>query len=237
MAPIESGGWTPNEHLALISSALFPVSLLSQLWISATYFADKGGAGSGSEGTKALSLWIGCYPARLLLGGLGLIVVLIMPYYAGGPDGLPASMYFVMVVLSACGAVANGAMFVAQMAFYNRVSDPAIGGTYMTMLNTISNVGSAWPATAALWVVGQTTVKSCKVRPDCKVSFFTSSASTAPGSPQCGDCEDLVKEVNGFVVTVVISLVIGTLWYLRFRKRVIELQSLPASAWLATAKP
>lgn len=28
------------------------------------------------------------------------------------------------------------------MAFFARVADPAIGGTYMTFLNTISNVGN-----------------------------------------------------------------------------------------------
>eukprot|EP00966_Prymnesium_polylepis_P116816 2699538-Prymnesium_polylepis.1 len=32
---------------------------------------------------------------------------------------------------------------VAQ-AFFNRVSDPAIGGTYMTMLNTFANLGGSW---------------------------------------------------------------------------------------------
>jgi hypothetical protein len=31
-------------------------------------------------------------------------------------------------------------MFMSQMAFYNRISDPAIGGIYMTTLATISNV-------------------------------------------------------------------------------------------------
>ena len=45
--------------------------------------------------------------------------------------------------------VSNSVMFVAQMAFFNRVSDPKIGGTYMTMLSTISNLGSQWPGPAA----------------------------------------------------------------------------------------
>merc|ERR1711972_690772 len=41
-------------------------------------------------------------------------------------------------------------MFIAQMAFFNRVSDPRIGGTYMTMLNTLSNLGNMWPSTLVL---------------------------------------------------------------------------------------
>jgi hypothetical protein len=36
-------------------------------------------------------------------------------------------------------------MFIAQMAFFNRVSDARIGGTYLTMLNTLANLGGQWP--------------------------------------------------------------------------------------------
>jgi len=32
-------------------------------------------------------------------------------------------------------------MFVSQMAFHAKISDPAIGGTYMTLLNTLANLG------------------------------------------------------------------------------------------------
>ncbi len=52
-------------------------------------------------------------------------------------------------------------MFVAMMAFFARVSDPAVGGTYMTLLNTLSNLGGNWPATLALWVVDSITLKEC----------------------------------------------------------------------------
>ena len=40
--------------------------------------------------------------------------------------------------------VASNCMFVSQMAFFSRVSDPVIGGTYMTLLNTIANIGGKW---------------------------------------------------------------------------------------------
>jgi PAT family acetyl-CoA transporter-like MFS transporter 1 len=45
------------------------------------------------------------------------------------------------------------AMFVSIMAFFARVSDPAVGGTYMTLLNTLTNLGGNWPATLALWLL------------------------------------------------------------------------------------
>ncbi len=41
-------------------------------------------------------------------------------------------------------------MFTSQMAFYARVADPAMGGSYMTLLNTITNLGSMWNAQVGL---------------------------------------------------------------------------------------
>lgn len=37
-------------------------------------------------------------------------------------------------------------MFVSIMAFGAKISDPKIGGTYMTLLNTVANLGgrTAW---------------------------------------------------------------------------------------------
>ena len=32
-------------------------------------------------------------------------------------------------------------MYVPTMAFFAKVSDPVIGGTYMTLLNTVCNLG------------------------------------------------------------------------------------------------
>ena len=52
-------------------------------------------------------------------------------------------------------------MFVASMAFFAKISDPAVGGTYMTFLNTIANLGGNWPTTAALWFVDALTFRQC----------------------------------------------------------------------------
>ena len=197
----------PKESIAAISSALFPIGILSQLYISATYFADNGGKSGKQQGTQALSLWVSCYPTRLLLGASVLAVILVTPSYAATAEGLPAWLYAIVAVLSAVGLIASGGMFVAQMAFYNRVADPAIGGTYMTMLNTISNLGSMYPATAALYIVGKTD--------GLVVGGFV---------------------VDGFVITVLTSLVVGVLWYASFRKRVVAIERLPPSHWVATAK-
>ena len=105
----------PKEHLAMIASSMFPVMLLAQLYVSGKYFAGKD--------SKPLLIWLGCYPYRILLGVVSaLIVVVVAHLSAGGGGGLPAWLYAVMFAAMAVGTVLNGTMFVAQMAFYNRVS-------------------------------------------------------------------------------------------------------------------
>ena len=52
-------------------------------------------------------------------------------------------------------------MFVSIMAFFARISDPLVGGTYMTLLNTVTNLGGNWPATLALWLVDPLSWKQC----------------------------------------------------------------------------
>jgi len=52
-------------------------------------------------------------------------------------------------------------MFVSIMAFHAKISDPTIGGTFMTLLNTITNLGSVWPTTLVLWLVDPLTMKQC----------------------------------------------------------------------------
>ena len=53
-------------------------------------------------------------------------------------------------------------MFVSVMAFHAKISDPAIGGTYMTLLNTIMNMAGTWVGTLALWLTDNVSVKDCE---------------------------------------------------------------------------
>lgn len=74
------------------------------------------------------------------------------------------SVYAVAVGLSwlLLHQVALYSMYVACMAFHAKVSDPLIGGTYMTLLNTVTNLGGNWPSTMALWLVDPLTSKECR---------------------------------------------------------------------------
>lgn len=57
-------------------------------------------------------------------------------------------------------------MFVAVMGFFARISDPLFGGTNMTLLNTLTNLGTAWANTAALWMTDFLTYQQCSNNPN-----------------------------------------------------------------------
>ena len=75
-------------------------------------------------------------------------------------DGsFPSYYYAVLTCIFVLHRITLYIMFVAVMAFFARISDPLVGGTYMTLLNTFSNLGYLWPHSFSLWVVDQITVK------------------------------------------------------------------------------
>lgn len=48
-----------------------------------------------------------------------------------------------------------------MMAFYAQISDPKVGGTYMTLLNTLNNLGGNWPVTLMLSIADYVNWKDC----------------------------------------------------------------------------
>lgn len=52
---------------------------------------------------------------------------------------------------------------VCQGAFFVKISDPAIGGTYLTLLNTASNFGGTWPKLVLLRAMDYATVATCSI--------------------------------------------------------------------------
>ena len=107
--------------------------------------------GSNSDGKLSmppLLVFLQGFKVRLFNGVLTVLLIFVLGIYSAAGDAIPLWLYALAIGIIAVGGVASAAMFVAQMAFFNRVSDPKIGGTYMTMLNTISNLGGQWPGTA-----------------------------------------------------------------------------------------
>lgn len=52
-------------------------------------------------------------------------------------------------------------MFIAVLSFFSRISDPRFGGTYITFLNTVTNLGTTLTSTVALGAIDLLTFKKC----------------------------------------------------------------------------
>jgi PAT family acetyl-CoA transporter-like MFS transporter 1 len=72
----------------------------------------------------------------------GLILLWMTPQKEQGPPSF--LMVACMFGLFSLGTLSSSLQFVSLCAFFNEISPKSIGGTYLTMLNTVSNLGKAW---------------------------------------------------------------------------------------------
>lgn len=114
-------------------------------------------------------------------------------------------------------------MFVSIMSFHARISDPAIGGTYMTLLNTLTNLGGMWPATLSLWMLDYFTIRRCSA--DGSHCWF---GATDQCKALNGKCETWI---DGYYTETLFFLIIGLIWLRLFKRSLLKLQKLPLSAW------
>jgi PAT family acetyl-CoA transporter-like MFS transporter 1 len=119
-----------------------------------------------TAGPRPLDPFLGAIPYRLATNLVLSAILVLIPARGGEHDtvlsgnegGMSVGIWALLLVCLLAQQVLQTVMFVAQMSFFAKVSDPAIGGTYMTLLNTVANLGSKWPTTCALWLVHVLTV-------------------------------------------------------------------------------
>jgi hypothetical protein len=64
---------------------------------------------------------------------------------SGVPGTSPGTSFYLKIgAVFVLHRLACNMMFVCQMAFFAKISDPRVGGTYMTLLNTMANLGGMW---------------------------------------------------------------------------------------------
>jgi MFS transporter, PAT family, solute carrier family 33 (acetyl-CoA transportor), member 1 len=129
--------------------------------------------------------------------------------------------------------VAMASMYTADMAFFARVADPLVGGTYMTLMN-ISYIGGKLVKTFSMWLVDILTWKSCAYD-----EFF--NFTVLPINNKCGDelaVSDCEKsgghcqiDIDGYYIEVVSGVVFGIFWFQWAKKIINYLQTLPISDW------
>lgn len=227
---LDKGFGTENMALTVLIDFPFEIGL--------GYYAGK-----WSQQFTPMRLWCWGFAGRLAAAVVAQFTVSIFP--AGGVTG----WYLVAVILQhVFSTFTSTIMFVAVAAFHARVADPVIGGTYMTLLATVCNLGGTFPRFFVLRMVDAFTRATCIPGPHLGMadSKLTGPAVTTPFScavqadkERCdaggGLCE---MQRDGYHMVNILCVFIGVVTFVLFiRPKVMQLQALPLRAWRLSASP
>lgn len=147
---VEAG--VPKDKLALLVVPLVPLQIFLPLVVS-----------KYTTGPKPMEVYIKAIPYRILFAIGAAVIVCLTPYTITSDGTVPIYLYVILVINYAFYQICLYCMFVAVMAFFAKISDPTVGGTYMTLLNTVCNLGGNWPTSIVLWLVDVLTWKQCSL--------------------------------------------------------------------------
>lgn len=216
-----------QDVLALMSAMYVPVEILTPVIVS-----------RWTAGSRPLDVVVGAFPYRVAAGLVTAGLTAMAPE-KDEDNGMPMWFLVAVVVLGIVRRILSNAMFVAVLAFYARIADPTIGGTYMTMLATAGNLGAMWARTVVLRAIGLISKDGCYV-PDpssngslvldalSSCNRFSKDPNQCAASGADAVCDSVV---DGYEAMVVVCAAVGTVWYFVYSKKMLALQDLPMSAW------
>ncbi|KAF5392407.1 hypothetical protein D9757_002184 [Collybiopsis confluens] len=186
-------------------------------------------AASWSRGDRPLRPWIWAFWPRL---GFGMMATLIVYYFPKPP--ISSGFFAFLIVHTVISSFSSTVQFVGISAFHTRISDPLIGGTYMTLLNTFTNLGGTWPKYFILKGVDAFSVATCKVtEAGTEVAVKASECVSEHGQALCreigGTC---VTETDGYYIVSTACFVFGIVFLVAYViPTARKLQELPSLAW------
>ncbi|KAK3825092.1 MAG: acetyl-coenzyme A transporter 1-domain-containing protein [Benniella sp.] len=204
-----------KEDLALAVLIDFPFQIIFG------YYAVR-----WSSGARPLKPWLWAFFAHLACCVIAMVLV-----YGFPADGVVTPAYFYMVLVTTVAtSFTSTVAFVSMGAFMTVIADPVIGGTYMTLLNTLSNFGGTWPRFFVLEAVDYFTVSRCSVV-NSKGEDFSCAAD--PGKTLCEDLggECILQQDGYYFVSSVCVLIGGLLLVLYIAPTIRYLESLSPKKW------
>jgi len=237
---VEAG--VPRSTVAVLALPMVPVKIVLTVLL-----------GRWVAGNRPLSLWLAAFIPRLLL----CLVLVLMVYWAStlsllpssvplgeaAPLDLPFTYEASLIGVYSLHMTTSYTMQIAIMAFFARVSDPIVGGTYMTFLNTINNLGTMWPRSAVLWLVDKMSSTQC-LKPT--TILLNSTLATGETTMSCGSTEeaDKCKELgmhcvtlrDGYYILGPVCVGVGLLILIWVWRTASQLQREPREAWWVVTK-
>ncbi|KAH9947960.1 MFS general substrate transporter [Amylocystis lapponica] len=223
-------GFAANDaatHLKMVEKGLGREDLAATVLIDFPFQIFGGWlAGRLSRGEQPLRPWIYAYWPRILLA---LSATLIVYWFPKPP--ITTGFFVLLVVQTVALSFSGTIQFGGMSAFHTRISDPVVGGTYMTLLNTFSNMGGTWPKFFVLKGVDLFSIATCNIGED--VSVKAAECVSDNGKKACaalgGEC---VTERDGYYIVSGICMGLGLLLVLFYMLPTArKLQAVPVSKW------
>ncbi|KAJ7033133.1 acetyl-coenzyme A transporter 1-domain-containing protein [Mycena alexandri] len=206
-----------REDLAVAVLINFPFQIIAG-WLVGTW----------SRGEYPLRPWLLTFWPRI---GFAFTAMLIVYWF---PTPVSAGFFVFLVVHTVLTSFTSTIQFVGSSAFFTRISDPLIGGTYMTLLNTFSNIGTMWPKWFVLKSVDMFTVATCQIVDDS--TYFGEVATecvSQTGKKLCAELEGQCLVIrDGYYLVSTFCMIFGVLFLIFYTAPTARrLQSLPATSW------
>jgi len=131
---------------------------------------------------------------------------------------VPKSFLLLVILIKVLTSFASTVQFVGVSAFHTQISDPLIGGTYMTLLNTLSNLGGTWPRFFVLNGVDWLSVSTCHVNETTdEIIVNVRECASDVGKARCGTLGGTcVIESDGYYTVSAICIAIGAIMLVAF---------------------
>lgn len=203
-----------KEDLAVIVLIDFPFEIV--FGYQAARWATK---------VSPLQPWMWAFVGRVCFSMISMTQVMFFP-----KSGTTFPYLCYVTIIHILGAFMSTVQFVSITAFHTQIADPEIGGTYMTLINTICNFGGQWPRVLVLAGVDWFTRASC--------STTGLSCVSELGKKECTAARGVCNiEQDGYYIMNVGCVVIGVILFYGYIKETLErLQFLPTSAWRSNKK-
>lgn len=202
----------PKADLAAMAALHVPLEL------GATLLAGRAAAGGHPAGP-----FLAAYRLRLALTALSPLLVAAAAVGVA-PDGTVARWYWWSIFVVGAAYQAGGAagMFVSMGSFFASIGDEGVGGTYLTLLNTVNNGGGTWPRAPVLAAMEAATVRSCGGWGE-GGGAATATAAAAAG---CTVTRDGYYPISAVLVVTGIPIY----WWV-LRRGLPAVEALPRAAW------
>eukprot|EP01134_Creolimax_fragrantissima_P001926 CFRG1926T1 len=203
-----------KEDLAFTVLLDFPCQIFLGVW-----------AARWSRGSRPTRPWLYAQVLRLVMCIVAMHVVATFPV-----DGMTTNYFLYVLFTTLISSFSSTTMFVSQGAFFARISDESIGGSYLTLLNTMSNFGGSWPKYFVLKLVDSFTNAVC-VLPD---GTSLGECVTDAGKSLCEKVEgtQCVTVEEGYYPVSISCVIIGAVIFIFYvRPQMHYLEKFSTNSW------